>query len=210
MASYAEGLERAARTRTRDSRAPVPAPTPRPRRSPEPRYYQYELNLPAIAEVWRHGSIIASRLLDLTAAALAKEARSSTASPGGSPDSGEGRWTVRGCDRRRRAGVRAERGALLALRIARPGGVSRTRSSRRCAWGSAGTWRSPDSRHGTGKPTWNVVTVMRSCCSVRPGTCVIARSFPALYQLVRRRLLSIPVVASRGPGLEARSNSPSA
>jgi 6-phosphogluconate dehydrogenase len=58
-----------------------------------PRLFQYRLDLPAITEVWRHGSIISSRLLDLTAAALA-------ASPGLEnfggrvSDSGEGRWTV--------------------------------------------------------------------------------------------------------------------
>jgi 6-phosphogluconate dehydrogenase len=58
-----------------------------------PKYFQYDLDIPAIAEVWRHGSIISSRLLDLTAAALA-------ASPqleefgGRVSDSGEGRWTV--------------------------------------------------------------------------------------------------------------------
>ena len=59
----------------------------------DPKYFQYDLDLPAISEVWRHGSIISSRLLDLTAEALA-------ASPqlqefgGRVSDSGEGRWTV--------------------------------------------------------------------------------------------------------------------
>ena len=58
-----------------------------------PYLYQYQLDLAAIAEVWRHGSIISSRLLDLTAAALA--ANPALANFGGQvADSGEGRWTV--------------------------------------------------------------------------------------------------------------------
>ncbi|HUI59475.1 MAG TPA: NADP-dependent phosphogluconate dehydrogenase, partial [Steroidobacteraceae bacterium] len=58
-----------------------------------PRLYQYQLDLAAITEVWRHGSIISSRLLDLTAAALAGSPE--LADFGGRvSDSGEGRWTV--------------------------------------------------------------------------------------------------------------------
>jgi 6-phosphogluconate dehydrogenase len=58
-----------------------------------PEYYQYDLKLDDIAEVWRHGSVISSWLVDLTADAL-------TASPdldqysGHVSDSGEGRWTI--------------------------------------------------------------------------------------------------------------------
>jgi 6-phosphogluconate dehydrogenase len=59
----------------------------------DPRFYQYEFDIPSIAELWRRGSVISSWLLDLTAAAL-------VASPelddfaGRVSDSGEGRWTV--------------------------------------------------------------------------------------------------------------------
>jgi 6-phosphogluconate dehydrogenase len=59
----------------------------------DPHYYQYRLDVAAITEVWRHGSIIASRLLDLTAAALARDGRLETFE-GRVADSGEGRWTV--------------------------------------------------------------------------------------------------------------------
>ncbi|HWZ62313.1 MAG TPA: decarboxylating 6-phosphogluconate dehydrogenase [Steroidobacteraceae bacterium] len=59
----------------------------------EPRYYQYQLDLAAITEVWRHGSIIASRLLDLTAAALERDPQLAGFA-GHVADSGEGRWTV--------------------------------------------------------------------------------------------------------------------
>ncbi len=58
-----------------------------------PEFYQYELDLPEIAELWRRGSVVASWLLDLTAAALAEDADLAGFS-GRVSDSGEGRWTV--------------------------------------------------------------------------------------------------------------------
>jgi 6-phosphogluconate dehydrogenase len=63
-----------------------------PLRNPED--YQYDLNLADIAEVWRRGSVIASWLLDLTAAALLEDPRMSRFS-GRVSDSGEGRWTIK-------------------------------------------------------------------------------------------------------------------
>ena len=79
---------------------------------------QYDLNLPDIAEVWRRGSVIASWLLDLTAAALtrgsaAREVR------GQGLRFGRGTLDRQGGDRRRRAGSGADRGALRAIRLAR-------------------------------------------------------------------------------------------
>jgi 6-phosphogluconate dehydrogenase len=90
MAAYAEGLNVLAHADAGLKSASADAETAP---LPEPRYYQYQLNLPAIAEVWRHGSIISSRLLDLTAAALAKDGKLE-AFAGRVSDSGEGRWTV--------------------------------------------------------------------------------------------------------------------
>jgi 6-phosphogluconate dehydrogenase len=58
-----------------------------------PRFYQYRLDVAAIAEVWRHGSIISSRLLDLAASALARDGKLEEFK-GHVADSGEGRWTV--------------------------------------------------------------------------------------------------------------------
>jgi len=58
-----------------------------------PRFFQYRLDLAAITEVWRHGSIISSRLLDLSAAALARDGKLSGFA-GRVADSGEGRWTI--------------------------------------------------------------------------------------------------------------------
>jgi 6-phosphogluconate dehydrogenase len=62
-----------------------------PLRNPE--YYQFDLNLPDIAEVWRRGSVIASWLLDLTAGALAGDPALDSFA-GRVSDSGEGRWTL--------------------------------------------------------------------------------------------------------------------
>jgi len=90
MAAYAEGLNVLAHANAGSRGATADAET-----APlaNPRYFQYELDIGAIAEVWRHGSIIASRLLDLTAAALARDARLEGFA-GHVADSGEGRWTV--------------------------------------------------------------------------------------------------------------------
>jgi 6-phosphogluconate dehydrogenase len=60
----------------------------------DPEQYQYDLNLGAIAEVWRRGSVIASWLLDLTADALVKDPALSRFA-GRVSDSGEGRWTIK-------------------------------------------------------------------------------------------------------------------
>jgi 6-phosphogluconate dehydrogenase len=59
----------------------------------DPRLFQYRLDLAAVTEVWRHGSIITSQLLDLTAAALAQDPELAGFA-GRVSDSGEGRWTL--------------------------------------------------------------------------------------------------------------------
>ena len=90
MAAYAEGLNilrnANAGKRSLDSDAETA-----PMRNPE--FYQYDLDLPEIAEVWRRGSVVASWLLDLTAAALVEDA-DLTGFSGRVSDSGEGRWTA--------------------------------------------------------------------------------------------------------------------
>ena len=91
MAAYAEGLnilKHAERGKT-DGRPPMP----RRRRCGIPACYQYDFDLPEIAEVWRRGSVIASWLLDLTAAALAADPALARFN-GRVSDSGEGRWTL--------------------------------------------------------------------------------------------------------------------
>jgi len=91
MAAYAEGLGilRSANVGRRDHA--VDAETT-PLRDPE--HYQYDLNLADIAEVWRRGSVIASWLLDLSAAALVQDP-SLKGFEGRVSDSGEGRWTIK-------------------------------------------------------------------------------------------------------------------
>ncbi len=59
----------------------------------DPQYYQYDIDLPEVAEVWRRGSVIASWLLDLTAHALS-ESPTLDGFAGRVSDSGEGRWTA--------------------------------------------------------------------------------------------------------------------
>jgi 6-phosphogluconate dehydrogenase len=59
----------------------------------EPDHYKYDLPIPEIAEVWRRGSVVASWLLDLTAASLVESPDLADYS-GRVSDSGEGRWTA--------------------------------------------------------------------------------------------------------------------
>jgi len=90
MAAYAEGLN-VLHNANAGKRAQENDAETTPMRHPE--FYQYELDLPAISEVWRRGSVVASWLLDLTAAALVDDASLDEYS-GRVSDSGEGRWTA--------------------------------------------------------------------------------------------------------------------
>jgi 6-phosphogluconate dehydrogenase len=91
MAAYAEGLNILHRANIGSTEGEVSAEL-----APleEPRYYQYDIDTPKVAEVWRRGSVIASWLLDLTAAAL-QENPTLTGLAGRVSDSGEGRWTIK-------------------------------------------------------------------------------------------------------------------
>jgi 6-phosphogluconate dehydrogenase len=91
MAAYAEGLGVLQSANVGKQKHEVDAETT-PLRDPE--HYQYDLNLPDIAEVWRRGSVIASWLLDLTATALLGDPALSKFA-GRVSDSGEGRWTIK-------------------------------------------------------------------------------------------------------------------
>ena len=90
MAAYAEGLNILRHANVGKRGRDVDAETT-PLRNPE--HYQYDMNLPDIAEVWRRGSVVASWLLDLTAIALQKSPQLENFS-GRVSDSGEGRWTI--------------------------------------------------------------------------------------------------------------------
>jgi 6-phosphogluconate dehydrogenase len=91
MAAYAEGIGVLQHANIGTQAAAVDAETT-PLRDPE--HYQYDFNLPDITEVWRRGSVIASWLLDLTAAALIRDPTLGTFA-GRVSDSGEGRWTIK-------------------------------------------------------------------------------------------------------------------
>jgi len=90
MAAYAEGMNILKHANIGKQQQTVDAETT-PLRHPEE--YQYDFNLPDVAEVWRRGSVIASWLLDLTAAALLHNPTLSDFA-GRVSDSGEGRWTI--------------------------------------------------------------------------------------------------------------------
>ncbi len=90
MAAYAEGLAVLERADIGKHSQEADAETTPLR---EPRYYQYEIDTAAVAEVWRRGSVVSSWLLDLTAQALAADPELAGFS-GRVSDSGEGRWTV--------------------------------------------------------------------------------------------------------------------
>ena len=91
MAAYAEGLGILNSANVGKQTHEIDAETT-PLRDPE--HYQYDLNLPDIAEVWRRGSVIASWLLDLTASALIDDPALAKFA-GRVSDSGEGRWTIK-------------------------------------------------------------------------------------------------------------------
>jgi len=90
MAAYAEGLNILRHANVGKADHAVDAETT-PLRNPE--HYQFDFNLADITEVWRRGSVVASWLLDLTAAALAQSPQLDEFS-GKVSDSGEGRWTI--------------------------------------------------------------------------------------------------------------------
>jgi 6-phosphogluconate dehydrogenase len=91
MAAYAEGLGILRAANVGKETHAIDAETT-PLRDPE--HYQYDIDLPEVAEVWRRGSVIASWLLDLTASALIKDPALASFA-GRVSDSGEGRWTIK-------------------------------------------------------------------------------------------------------------------
>jgi 6-phosphogluconate dehydrogenase len=91
MAAYAEGMAVLKAANIGKRAGKVDAETT-PLRDPE--HYRYDLNLPDIAELWRRGSVIASWLLDLQAAALIEDPELAKFA-GRVSDSGEGRWTIK-------------------------------------------------------------------------------------------------------------------
>ena len=91
MAAYAEGLnilDKANAGSTEQEHSAEVTPLD------QPQYYQYDLDLAKVTEVWRRGSVVSSWLLDLTAGALHGNPELKGIA-GRVSDSGEGRWTVK-------------------------------------------------------------------------------------------------------------------
>ncbi len=90
MAAFAEGFNilRHANVGKQDHAADAETAPMR-----DPQYYQFDIDIPQVAEVWRRGSVVGSWLLDLTAKALVADPQLS-AFGGRVSDSGEGRWTI--------------------------------------------------------------------------------------------------------------------
>lgn len=91
MAAYAEGMNILKAANSGNETHAVDAETSP---LPTPQYYKFDIDLAAVSEVWRHGSVISSWLLDLTADAL-KQDPALAAYSGRVSDSGEGRWTLK-------------------------------------------------------------------------------------------------------------------
>jgi 6-phosphogluconate dehydrogenase len=90
MAAYAEGLNVIRNANVGNVAQSHDAETTPLR---DPQYYRYDIDVGAVTEVWRRGSVVASWLLDLTAAALSEDPHLDSFG-GRVSDSGEGRWTV--------------------------------------------------------------------------------------------------------------------
>ncbi len=90
MAAYAEGLNVLHKANVGKLEHEVSAESTPLR---DPRYYQYDIDVAKVAEVWRRGSVVASWLLDLTAHALS-QGQALDGYSGRVSDSGEGRWTI--------------------------------------------------------------------------------------------------------------------
>jgi len=90
MAAYAEGLNVLKKANIGKQTQEHDAETTPLR---DPKYYQYDIDVPEVTELWRRGSVVASWLLDLTAHALSVDPELSEFG-GRVSDSGEGRWTI--------------------------------------------------------------------------------------------------------------------
>ena len=154
MAAYAEGLNILKNANAGKVEREADAETA-PLEQPE--YYQYDLDLPEVAEVWRRGSVIGSWLLDLTAASMQESPDLADFSRPGLR-LGRGPLDLDRGDRRGRAGAGPDRRPLRALLLARPrrlrrqgplGDAQAVRRSRREVVVSAAARSRSSSENGT-------------------------------------------------------------
>ena len=186
MAAYAEGINILHHANVGKQSQQASAETT-PLRHPE--HYQYDLNLPDIAEVWRRGSVIASWLLDLTAIALTDDPKL-TQFTGRVSDSGEGRWTILAAVDEGCTGAGVEQRALLdfprAARWPTPG---------QAALGDALSIRRPHGRAPRSKD--HAMNASHSDALVffgATGDLAYKKIFPSLQAMVKRGHLNVPVI----------------
>ena len=191
MAAYAEGLAVLRDANVGKQQHEIDAETT-PLRDPE--HYQYDLNLRDIAEVWRRGSVIASWLLDLTAAALVEGSRARGIR---GPGLGLGRGALDDQGRHRRGGAGAgpHHGALRALHLARRGGfpgqtaVGHALPVRRTRGESPPRSNGEKERPPMSEPHSDALVFFGAT-----GDLAYKKIFPALQAMVRRGHLNVPVI----------------
>ena len=185
MAAYAEGLDDPA---PRQRRLAVADGRRRDRAArPIPTLYRYDLDVPKVAEVWRRGSVVASWLLDLTAAAL-QESPDLAEFSGRVSDSGEGRWTVTAAidegvpapviatalfDRFISQGAADYTNKMLSAMRKQFGGHDEKKPDRTLTGGDAGATRTAPSRGGSGmslRPSGSLRTASTWWICVRPAS----------------------------------------
>src|SRR6202047_5070454 len=184
MAAYAEGLGVLRDANIGKRQQAIDAETT-PLRDPD--HYRYDLNLGAISEVWRRGSVIASWLLDLTAALLYSKIRFSRSSRAKSQTLG------RGDGRSRRPSTKACRCRCLPRRCTNASvraamRISRTNCSRPCGSSSAGIWKNRPNERGfmTGSHLDALVFFGAT------GDLAYKKIFPALQAMAKRGHLNEP------------------
>ena len=185
MAAYAEGLGVLRDANIGKRTHEIDAETT-PLRDPE--HYQYDLNLPDIAEVWRRGSVIASWLLDLMANALINDP-SLAEFEGRVSDSGEGRWTIKAAiDEAVPAHVLTA--ALYERFTSRGEADFRTNCSRRCDTSSAGISRNPQNEEDSYEVPHSDALVFFGAT----GDLAYKKIFPSLQAMVKCGHFNVPVI----------------
>jgi glucose-6-phosphate 1-dehydrogenase len=207
MAAYAEGLNILKNADVGMKEHAADAETS-PLRQPE--FYRYQMNLADITEVWRRGSVISSWLLDLTAAALRQDPQLAAYS-GRVSDSGEGRWTIEAAidegvpthvlsaalfDRFGSRGAGGFAGQVPlgdAPCVRRPpreaAGADAVSAADSTAFGAA--------PHGTPAAPSDALVVFGFT-----GDLANKKIFPALYAMVRRGTLNVPVIGVASSNLD--------
>ena len=188
MAAYAEGLNILHNADVGKQHRQADAETTPLR---DAKYYQYDLDIPEVAEVWRRGSVVASWLLDLTAARALGEPRPLRLRRAGCPTAAK----VAGPSMPRSTKVSpptssARRCSRGSRRATAP--TSWTSCCRRCARSSAGTTRSSIRR--SERPNESDRSIRRAGVLRDDGDLAHKKIFPALYAMVKKGALDVPVI----------------